>query len=423
MPGAADMLLRIGAEMWVLAYRDGDHSQQTTTGAVEGMHNFYKKEMGKISPMLCGRGLAKLFGFFFDVLEPHLRMRAWRQLQAIEINTFRRDIVAAALEAAKALPRTAVTVVDAAAGSCMVQSGSRQRGEYRVQSALGEDPTCTCPVGRGGMFCKHVAACMLAMGVAELAVLQVRGILHGTHAGHALAVKLAAQHAAMPSTHDICTADVSVAAPAAAEAALAPAQAAPPAVVTTGSGTSASAENSEAAGGPRAQASVRAPVDQRVALQAAVERLMRATGGCETHSIRLEELARQLTMHAKHQEALNLRDGYGEQPQSQPLMPISNSFNSNSVKRVPGALDGNSKRKAAKNAAQRRTAACPADAALLPAASNKKKKLTHQQQLAADGGDAAAAKWLSQLPDDVKGSWEPDPSVGGELMDLVVTVD
>ena len=149
---------------------------------------------------------------------------------------------------------------------------------------------------------------------------------------------------------------------------------------------------------------------QRVALLAAVELLMRATGGCETHSIRLEELARQLTMHAKHQEAVNLRDGYGEQPQSQPLMPISNSFNSNSVKRVPGALDGNSKRKARqKCSSARRTAACPADAALLPAASNKKKKLTHQQQLAADGGDAAAAKWLSQLPDDVKGSWEPGP--------------
>ena len=183
-------------------------------------------------------------------------------------------------------------------------------------------------------------------------------------------------------------------------------------------------ERSDAAGAARAQASVRPPVDQRAELQAAIERLVRATDGCQTHSIRLEALAWQLTMHAKHQEALNLRDGYGEQPQSQPLMPISNSFNSNSVKRVPGALDGNSMRKAAKNAAQRRTAAeCPADAALLPAAGKKKKTLTRQQQLAVDGGDAAAAKWLSQLPDDVKGSWVPDPSVGGEYMDLVVTVD
>ena len=423
MPSMPDMLLRMVAEMWVLAYRDGDHSQQTTTGAVEGMHKFYKQELGKVAPMLRGRGLAKLFGLFFDFLEPHFRMRGWRQLQGHEMNTYRRDIVAAALEAAKAMPRSAVTVVDAAAGSCMVQSSSGQPGEYRVQSALGADPTCTCPVGRGGMFCKHVAACMLAMGVAELAVLQVRGILYGTHAGHAMAVRLAAQHAATPSTHDICGSDASAAALEAAQAAPTAAQAAPAAVAVSSRCGPDATQNSDAAGAARAQAVVRAPVDQRAALQAAVERLVRATDGCQSHSIRLEELARQLTRHAQHQEALNLRDSYGEQPHSQPLMPISNSFNSNSVKRVPGALDGNSKRKAAKNAAQRRTAACPADAALLPAASKKKKTPTWQQQLAADGGDAVAAKWLSQLPEDVKGSWVPDPSSGGEFMDLVVTAD
>ena len=107
--------------------------------------------------MLRGRGLAKLFAFFFDFLEPYIRMRAWSQLQGNDINTYRRDIVDAALKAAKAMPPTAVRVVDAAAGSCMVQSGSGQPGEYRVQAALGVDPTCTCPVGRGGMFCKHVA--------------------------------------------------------------------------------------------------------------------------------------------------------------------------------------------------------------------------------------------------------------------------
>ena len=72
------------------------------------------------------------------------------------------------------------------------------------------------------------------------------------------------------------------------------------------------------------------------------------------------------------------------------------------------------------NAAQRRTAACPADPALLPGSGKKKRKLTWQQELAADGGDVAAAKWLSQLPADVKGSWIREPNVGGELLSLVV---
>jgi hypothetical protein len=94
-----------------------------------------------------------------------------------------------------------------------------------------------------------------------------------------------------------------------------------------------------------------------------------------------EELARQLRTIAAHQEALILRDGSdgsGEQPESQPRMPVTNAFNSGSVKRVPGALDGYGKRTAATNAVQRRTAASAADPALLPAASSKKGKLTWQ---------------------------------------------
>ena len=420
MPDAAHKLLHVLAEMWVLAYRDGDHAQQSTTGAVERTHPFYNQQLTPRPPMLRGRGLAKLISLFFDFLEPHFRMRAWGQLQGHFKNKYRQEIVSAALEAAKAMPPTAVRVVDAAAGSCMVQSSSTLPGadEYLVQSALGVKPTCTCPVGRGGMFCKHVAACMLAMGVAELTVKQVRGVLYGTHAGNALAAKLAAQHAAMPSAP---AADTACGSEASAEAATAT-QAAPPDAAAYSPGMPHAVEHSNPAGAATAQRGVRAPVDQRVKFRAAVDRLIRSTDGCQTHSIRFEELERQLTKLAQHQEALNLRLDNGEQPLSQPLKGITNDFNSNSVKRVPGALDGNGKRKAARNAARHRTAAYPAGDTLLPAASHKRKRLKWQQQLAADGGDVAAAKWMGQLPADVKGSWVPEPDAGGDLLDLVVSV-
>ena len=416
MSGAALMLMRMLAEMWVLAYRDGDHSQQTTTGAVEGLHSFYKREIAKRAPMLRGRGLAVTIGLFFEFLEPYWRMRAWGQRQGHSMNTYRRDIVDSALQAARAMPAGAVRVLDAAAGSCMVQASSRVAGEYMVQSALGVNPTCTCPVGRGGMFCKHVAAGMLALGVSELVIRQVRGVLHGTDKGYARAAQLAEQHAAAPSAP---TSDSGCNGEAASEAAraaqVAPAHAA--ACSASGAGTAARSGGADAALPP---AGSRTLVNQRAAVQAAWERIQKATDGCPLHSSRLEELAWQLTTLAAHQEALTLRDGSVEQPQCQPLMPVANAFNSSSVKRVQGALDGNCKRKAAMNAAQRRTAACPADPALLPGSGKKKRKLTWQQELAADGGDVAAAKWLSQLPADVKGSWIREPHVGGELLSLVV---
>ena len=83
---------------------DGDHSQQTTTGAVEGLHSFYKREIAKRAPMLRGRGLAVTIGLFFEVLEPYWRMRAWGQRQGHSMNTNRRDIVDSALQAARAMP-------------------------------------------------------------------------------------------------------------------------------------------------------------------------------------------------------------------------------------------------------------------------------------------------------------------------------
>jgi hypothetical protein len=420
MPAAALMLLWLLAEMWVLAYRDGDHSQQTTTGAVEGLHSFYKREMNKRAPMLRGRGLAKVLGLFFEFMEPYFRMRAWGQLQGHSINTYRRDIVASALEAAKAMPASAVTVLDAAAGSCTVQNSSGVAGVYMVQSALGVNPSCTCPVGRGGMFCKHVAASMLTLGVPELTVRHVRGVLHGTNAGHNLA-SLSAQHAAAPSTPmpDSVSGCHAEAAMEAAEAAqFGPAHAAT--YSADGAGAAVSSGAADAACTEPTEAGCRTSVDQQAMFEAAVGDLRRAAAGCSKQSMRLEQLTKQLRVLVAHQMALNLRDGSGEPPQSQPLMPVTNAFNSSSVKRVPGALDGKSKRKAVTNAAQRRTAALPADAALLPATSSRKRKLTWQQELAADGGDVAAAAWLSQLPAEVKGSWVPEPHAGGELLNLVV---
>ena len=416
MAVAASKLLPMLAEMWVLAYRDGDHSQQTTTGAVEGLHSFYKREMAKRAPMLRGRGLALGIGLFFEFLEPHFRMRAWGQRQGHSINTYRRDIVASALEAAKNMPASAVAVLDAAAGRCIVRNSSGVAGVYMVQSALGVNPSCTCPVGRGGMFCKHVAASMLTLGVPELVVRQVRGVLHGTDMGSARAAQLAEQHAPATSASIL---DSGCGAEAASEAARA-AQVAPVHAATcsaTGTGSTVRTSGADAA---RPPAGSRTPVDHRAAVQAAWGRIQQVMEGYAMHSIRLEELARQLRAIATHQEALVLRDGSGEQPQSQPLMPVTNAFNSSSVKRVPGALDVYGKRKAATNAAQRRTAACPADPALLPAASSKKMKLTWQQELAADGGDAAAAQLLSQLPAELQGSWVREPHVGGELLNLVI---
>ena len=110
------------------------------------------------------------------------------------------------------------------------------------------------------------------------------------------------------------------------------------------------------------------------------------------------------TLVAHREEALTPRDA-AENSLSQPLMPVTNVFNSSSMKRVQGALDGNGKQKAGMNAAQRRTAACPGDPALLPESGKKKRKLKWQQELAADGGAVGAARWLSQLPAEVKGSW------------------
>ena len=411
------MLIRMLAEMWVLAYRDGDHSQQTTTGAVEGLHSYYKREMAKRAPMLRGRGLALGIAMFYEVFEAHFRVRAWQQQQGYHINTYRRAVVDSALEAARGMPPGAVEVLDAAAGSCIVQASSRAAGEYMVQSALGVSPACTCPVGRGGMFCKHVAAGMLAFGVPELVVRQVRGILHGTDRGYARATQLAGQYAAASSAPTVSS---GCGVGAASEAAWAAAQV-PPACTAT---CSASGAAGTLAGGGRdaapRPAGSRTSVDQRARFRAVMERLLRAVAGCPEQSFRLEELTQQLTVLATHQEALNLRDGSGEQRQAQPLMPVTNAFNSSSVTRVPGALDGYCKRKAARNAGQRRTTACPADAALLPAGNGRKRKMTWQQQLAADGGDVAAVKLLSQLPEDVTGSWARELHIGGELLSLVL---
>jgi hypothetical protein len=405
--------------MWVLAYRDGDHSQQTTTGAVEGLHSFYKREMAKRAPMLRGRGLAVGIGLFFEFLEPHFRMRASGQLQGHSINTYRRGIVASALEAAKAMPASAVTLLDAAAGSCTVRNSSGLAGVYRVHSALDVNPSCTCPVGRGGMFCKHVAASMLTLGVPELVVRQVRGVLHGTDKGYARAAQLAELHAAAPSAPTLDSGCGAEAASAAATAA----QVTPAHATTCSAPGGRMAVTIGGADAARLSAGSRTQVDHRAAVQAAWDGIQKAISGCPLHSIMLEELARQLRTIAAHQEALILRDGSdgsGEQPESQPLMPVNNAFNSGSVKRVPGALDGYGKRKAATNVAQRRTAAYPADPALLPAASSRKRKLTWQQELAADGGNVAAVELLSQLPEELKGSWVREPHVGGELLNLVM---
>ena len=166
---------------------------------MEGLHSFYKREIAKRAPMLRGRGLAVTIGLFFEFLELYWRMRAWGQHQGHSMNTYRRDIVDSALQAARAMPGGAVRVLDAAAGSCMVQASSGVAGEYMVQSALGVNPMCTCPVARGGMFCKPFAAGMLDLGVSELVIRQLRGILPGTDKGYARAAQLAEQHAAAPS--------------------------------------------------------------------------------------------------------------------------------------------------------------------------------------------------------------------------------
>ena len=299
------------------------------------------------------------------------------------------------------------------------RASSRVAGEYMVQSALGVKPlharaqwgAAGCSASMSRRACSPWASRSWSLRPSA------RAFLHGTDKGYARAAQLAEAACSgavganirqrlqwrsgsrrLPGPHRLR-------------------QHIQPHAAPVGAGTAARSGGADAALPP---AGSRTLVNQRAALQAAWERIQKATDGCPLHSSRLEELAWQLTTLAAHQEALTLRDGSGEQPQCQPLMPVTNAFNSSSVKRVQGALDGNGKRKAAMNAAQRRTAACPADPALLPGSGKKKRKLTWQQELAADGGDVAAAKWLSQLPADVKGSWIREPNVGGELLSLVV---
>lgn len=162
--------------------RDKDHSQQECTSSAEGWHFGLKSEAKKQRRGRGGRTVPWFIDLFFSVIEPRFRLEQFNKRGGALLNVKQEQLIRVSIERAKAVPLSSITVQDPAKGDCSVPSKSRAPLQHEVRSALGRSPVCTCPVGLGGVVCKHCVACMLRLGHTETEIFMLHGSLMGSAA-------------------------------------------------------------------------------------------------------------------------------------------------------------------------------------------------------------------------------------------------
>ena len=127
-----------------------------------------------------GRTVPWFIDFFFSIIEPRFRLEQFNKRSGALLNVKQEQLIRVSID--KAMLLISITVIDPAKGDCSVPSQSRAPLQHEVLSALGRTPVCSCPVGLGGVVCKHCVACMLHLGHTETEIFMLHGSLMGSAA-------------------------------------------------------------------------------------------------------------------------------------------------------------------------------------------------------------------------------------------------